>query len=92
MALKLKDNQYTRIKGARAGPSQNSLSRLNNRNYNKQWGKPKPRQSNLALAQKIINHSSVEWAINSYEKFKSPGIGGIWPAQLQNGEQVISAL
>lgn len=44
------------------GPSQNLISKLNNRNY------------------------------NTFDKFKSPGIDGIWTAVLQNEGQITSEL
>ncbi|CAD7001053.1 unnamed protein product, partial [Ceratitis capitata] len=93
MALKLKDNQYTKNEKEQAlgllqthfSVSTTEITTNNAENQN-------PDKDTWLLAQKIINYSSVELAINSFKKFKSPGIDGIWSAQLQNGEQIISAL
>jgi hypothetical protein len=34
------------------------------------------------VAAKIVTHQRVEWAINSFSPYKSPGMDGIFPAML----------
>lgn len=37
------------------------------------------------LPNRIFTRSKVEWAVNSFEPFKSPGLDGIFPALIQHG-------
>lgn len=37
----------------------------------------------------IFTQSKVEWAVNSFEPFKSPGKDGIFPTLLQKGGKVL---
>lgn len=42
------------------------------------------------LADEIFTDSKVEWAINTFEPFKSPGRDGIYPAFLQKSNEFIT--
>ena len=41
------------------------------------------------MAARIITHPRVEWAIDSFAPYKSPGMDGIFPALLQEGWGVL---
>lgn len=45
--------------------------------------------SNSSIPNTIFTRSKVEWAINSFEPFKSPGKDGIFPALLQKGGEAL---
>ena len=40
------------------------------------------------LAEKIVTRRKVEWAVNNFQPYKSPGLDGIIPAQLQRSLDV----
>lgn len=50
----------------------------------------KATEESLMLANSIVTHDSLKWAVNSFEPYKSPGKDGIFPALLQNGFEHIS--
>lgn len=37
----------------------------------------------------IVNYNRVKWAINSFEKYKSPGLDNIYPVMLQKGWEIL---
>ena len=41
------------------------------------------------VAARIITYSRVEWAIDSFAPYKSPGMDGIFPALLQEGREIL---
>jgi hypothetical protein len=41
------------------------------------------------VAAQIITHRRVEWAIDTFAPYKSPGVDGIFPALLQEGRGVL---
>jgi hypothetical protein len=41
------------------------------------------------IATRIITYRRVEWAINSFALYKSPGMDGIFPALLQSGREIL---
>jgi len=41
------------------------------------------------MALEVVIYGRVEWAINSFAPYKSPGIGGIFPAVLQEGWKIV---
>jgi hypothetical protein len=41
------------------------------------------------LANKIVTYQRVKWAIHSFAPYKSPGVDGIFPALLQEGQEVL---
>jgi hypothetical protein len=41
------------------------------------------------VATKVVTYGRVEWAIDSFAPCKSPGMDGIFPALLQEGQEVI---
>ena len=41
------------------------------------------------VAGRIITYRRVEWAIGSFAPYKSPGMGGIFPALLQEGREIL---
>jgi len=41
------------------------------------------------VAARIITHRRVEWALDSFSPYKSPGADGIFPALLQEGREVL---
>ena len=41
------------------------------------------------VAAKIVTYRRVEWAIDSFAPYKSPGMDGIFPALLQEGREVL---
>ena len=41
------------------------------------------------VAARIITHRRVEWAIDSFAPYKSPGVDGIFPALLQEGRGIL---
>ena len=45
------------------------------------------------MASRVVNRDRIRWAINSFKRFKSPGVDGIFPALLQEGgEDLIKRL
>ena len=38
-----------------------------------------------ALAAKVVTEARLEWAVDSFFPYKSPGVDGIYPAHLQRG-------
>lgn len=42
-----------------------------------------------AEIEQITNYNRVNWAINSFQKYKSPGLDGIYPIMLQKGWDLI---
>ena len=42
-----------------------------------------------AEIENITNYNRVNWAINSFQKYKSPGLDGIYPIMLQKGWDLI---
>ena len=47
------------------------------------------RENAHQIACNIFTESKVEWAINSFEPYKSPGVDGILPIMLQQSKKVI---
>ena len=47
---------------------------------------------NWQMAAKIITYRKVEWAIKSFAPYKSPGMDGIFPALLQEGQEILGIL
>ena len=43
------------------------------------------RWCNWQVAVEVLPYARVEWAINSFVQYKSPGMDGIFPALLQEG-------
>jgi hypothetical protein len=41
------------------------------------------------VAVRIVTYRRVEWAIDSFAPYKSPGVDGIFPALLQEGQEVL---
>jgi hypothetical protein len=41
------------------------------------------------VATKVVTYRRVEWAINSFAPYKSPGVDGIFPAMLQQGREIL---
>ena len=41
------------------------------------------------LATRVVTYRRVEWAIDSFASYKSPGVDGIFPALLQKGREVV---
>ena len=41
------------------------------------------------VATKIVTYRRLEWAINSFAPYKSPGVDGIFPALLQEGREIL---
>ena len=37
----------------------------------------------------MVTHRRVEWAIDSFVPYKSPGVDGLFPALLQEGREVV---
>jgi hypothetical protein len=48
-------------------------------------------RSDWRLAVRVITYRRVDWAIDSFAPYKSPGIYGIFPALLQEGQEVVIA-
>ena len=46
-------------------------------------------QVNWQMAARIFTYRKVEWAINSFAPYKSPGMDGIFPALLQEGRGIL---
>jgi hypothetical protein len=44
---------------------------------------------NWQVAARIVTYRRVEWAINTFVPYKSPGVDGIFPALLQEGREVL---
>lgn len=42
-------------------------------------------EADWELAKRVITKDRIRWAIDSFDKYKSPGIDGIFPALLQEG-------
>ena len=49
----------------------------------------KPTQTDWNLAKAICTRRKLEWAVESFQAFKSPGTDGIFPALLQKGKELI---
>jgi hypothetical protein len=47
------------------------------------------RRLDWRLATKVVTYRRVEWAIDSFAPFKSPGVDGIFPALLQQARDVV---
>ena len=47
------------------------------------------RTESYNLASNIFTESTVEWAVNSFDPFKSPGEDGIMPVMLQKGKRAV---
>jgi hypothetical protein len=43
----------------------------------------------IQVATKVVNYGRVVWAIDSFAPYKSPGMDGIFPALLQEGQVVL---
>jgi hypothetical protein len=41
------------------------------------------------VAAKVVTCRRVEWAIDSFAPYKSPGVDGIFPALLQQGREIL---
>jgi hypothetical protein len=41
------------------------------------------------LVTRVVTYRRVEWAIDSYAPYKSPGVDGIFPALLQKVREVV---
>jgi hypothetical protein len=48
------------------------------------------KQCDCGVAAEVITYRRVEWAINSFYPHKSPGMNGIFPAVLQQGQSIVS--
>jgi hypothetical protein len=42
------------------------------------------------VAARVVSYVRMEWAIDSFAQYKSPGMNGIFPAMLQEGWRVLS--
>ena len=47
------------------------------------------RCSNWRLAARVVTYRRVEWAIDSFAPYKSPGMDGIFLALLQQGQEAV---
>ena len=47
------------------------------------------RRPNWSLATRVVTYRRVEWAIDSFAPYKSPGVDGIFPALLQRAQEVV---
>jgi len=47
------------------------------------------RCSDWRLATRVVTYRRVEWAIDSFAPYKSPGVDGIFPALLQEGRKAV---
>jgi len=47
------------------------------------------RRHDWRLARRIVTYRKVEWALYFFSPYKSPGVGGIFPALLQKAREVI---
>jgi hypothetical protein len=47
------------------------------------------RRPDWRLAMRVVTYRRVEWAIDSFASFKSPGVDGIFPALLQQAWEVV---
>jgi len=41
------------------------------------------------VAVRIVTYRRVEWTIDSFAPYKSPGVDGIFPALLQEGREIL---
>jgi hypothetical protein len=46
------------------------------------------RRPDWRLATRVVTYRRVEWAIDSFAPYKSPGVDGIFPALLQQAREV----
>jgi hypothetical protein len=42
------------------------------------------------VAARIVTYQRVRWAIDSFDPYKSPGMDGIFPALLQEGQEILT--
>jgi hypothetical protein len=47
------------------------------------------RRPDWRLATRVVTYRTVEWAIDSFAPFKSPGVDGIFPALLQKAREIV---
>jgi len=47
------------------------------------------RHPDWRLATKVVTHRRVEWAIDYFAPYKSPGADGIFPALLQRAREIV---
>jgi len=47
------------------------------------------RRSEGRLAARVVTYRRVEWAIDSFAPYRSPGVDGIFPALLQEGQEAV---
>jgi hypothetical protein len=47
------------------------------------------RRPDWRLATRVVTYRRVEWAIDSFAPYKSPGVDGIFPALLQRAREVV---
>jgi hypothetical protein len=47
------------------------------------------RRSDWRLAMRVVIYRRVEWDIDSFAPYKSPGVDGIFPALLQEGREAV---
>ena len=47
------------------------------------------RHPDWRLATKMVTYRRVEWAIDSFAPYKSPGVDGIFPALLQQAREIV---
>ena len=47
------------------------------------------RRPDWRLATKVVTYRRVEWAIDSFAPYKSPGVDGIFPALLQQAREIV---
>jgi hypothetical protein len=47
------------------------------------------RRPDWGLAMRVVTYRRVEWAIDSFAPYKSPGVDGIFPALLQQAREVV---
>lgn len=48
-------------------------------------------RENWKFAEKVIDQTKIKWAIKSFKPFKSPGRDGIFPALLQQGNDMLAS-
>jgi len=47
------------------------------------------RCSDWRLATRVVTYRRVEWAVDSFAPYKSPGVDGIFPPLMQKGWEVV---
>ncbi len=49
----------------------------------------KPLRQDWYVASQVVTNQKLEWTINSFSKYKSPGSDGLFPALLQEGLEIM---